>query len=598
MFMPVIPTFTNRYSRLPLLLALAVSIGLHVGLWVLNPSILLTGGRGFESPERVTSYPRLRLDRLQESRSRPEPADLEDRLHGLEGESADEFPIRPDLTDAEASFAVMETDRELLDEGLVISPLEPDRIPAGLEPIVDSWQSRPEILAIRERRIEERPEARPRQIIAREEADDPVVDILQPFEEGAVPAPGQIAGGFSEEELDAAARRVLPRPIPGGANAGDLIDSAPEGSLRDWRPALRPPGLSARLVDDDTFVYSPEAADQLLRITAQAYFDPSRPEYRYVKVQLRPSEFEELTVLPREVIFLLDASSRVTPEAFQQVTQAVGTVLGELSPEDRFNLYLLQSGVTQLFDESQAATPFNLARARGRLAQTRPQGRGDLFAGLNMLLASADAADRLRIGVVVTDGIPSLSIEESSTYIERFTRTNRGEMSVFTVGVGRQVNRYLLDFLSFRNRGDSLVTEQTVQIGEALRRTLRGIRRPLLRHLTYRFADGDRLWVYPESLTHLYMDRPLILVMRVPADQEALTFQVVGHSREGAHDMLYTMEVARIPPGPWSLRQDWAWQAVLNQVAEYLQTGDSATRERIRGLSRDYGISVPYALSP
>ena len=535
---------------------------------------------------------------MQEARSRPEPADLEDRLHGLEGESADEFLIRPDLTDAEASFTVMETDRELLEEGFVISPLEPDRIPAGLEPLVDSWQSRPEILAIRERRIEERPEARPRQILSRMEAEEPVVDILPALENGEAPDPGLTAGGFPGEEMDFAARRLIPRLTPGGAPPANFIDSAPEGP---WRPALRPSGLSSRLGDDESFVYAAEVADQLLRISAQAYFDPSRPDYRYVKIQLIPSDFEALNILPREVIFLLDASSRLTPETFQQVTQAVGTVLGELSPEDRFNLLLLQSGVTQLFEESQAATPFNLARARGRLAQTRPQGRGDLFAGLNRLLASADdadSADRLRIGVVITDGIPSLSVEESSSYIDRFTRTNRAEMSVFTVGVGRQVNRYLLDFLSFRNRGDSMVTEQTVQIGEALGRTLRGVRRPLLRHLTYRFADGERLWVYPERLTHLYMDRPLILVTRVPADQEVLTFQVVGHSREGAHDMLYTMEVARIPPGPWSLRQDWAWQAVLNQVAEYLQTGDSATRERIQVLSRAYGISVPYALTP
>ncbi|MCC5843101.1 MAG: VWA domain-containing protein [Verrucomicrobia bacterium] len=596
--MSVIPAKANPPGRLPLFLAVALSLGLHAALWRLNPSILLTGGSGFESPEQVSPHQRLRLDALMESRPRSEAADLEQRLSGAEGGEMDLPTAQPDLGDLEASFPDIDTGLAFMEGEFSFAPLEPDALPEGPVSADDSWQARPEILAIREQRVEARPDARPREIVSRVETDEPVADILPSLAAEGALDPGPVGVGFFGAEFEDTSGRPRPLSAPGGGIPLGLAGDGGAGEGFEWSPELRPSGLSSGMMDDTLFPHAAEVADQLLRITAQTYLDPSRPDYRYFKVQLRPSELEELEVMPREVLFLLDATSRVTPEAFQQVARAVGTVLGELAPGDRFNLFLLQTDVTQLFDESQAATPLNLARARGRLAQTRPQGRGDLFAGLNMLLKPADTPDRLRIGVVVTDGVPSLSVEESAAYIERFTRGNRGEISIFTVGVGRQVNRYLLDFLSFQNRGDSLVTEQTVQIGDALRRTLLGVRRPVLRHLTYRFADGDRLWVYPESLTHLYLDRPLILVGRIPADQKALTFQIVGHSQEGAHDMLYTLDVNRIPPGPWSLRQDWAWQAVLKQVSDYLQLQDPAVLERIRGLSRAYGITVPYLYIP
>lgn len=587
----------NRSNRLPVTCALLISIGFHLCLWRLNPSILLGGGPGFESAARVTPPPRLRLERFTETRSRALVADLEARLPTVgvdepEFRSLDSDPsaLIPTLPD---SYLEWTLDR---DAGQ-IRPTRPVPLAGELMPGEAAWQSRPEILAIREPRVRARPEARPRQVVEWLESDEPVYDLLPPLEEMHITDVISETGmRFDLTSLGAEAGRLSLRS--GGADEQAFMASVPEAEPLDWQPVLRPPGLPSRLEDQSPFIYSSEMADRILRITAQAYVDPARPAYRYVKLQLRPSEIGGLALLPRDVLFLLDASSRVSHGSFQHLSRAVSGVLETLRPTDRFNVYLLQSGITRLFEETPTATPLNLARARGHLAQTRPQGGGELFAGLNQLLDYSATPDRLRIAVVVTDGVPSLSLGDSTAYIEQFTRSNAGEMSVFTVGVGRRVNRYLLDFLSFQNRGDSLVTEQALHVGDALTRTLQGIRRPLLRHLSYRFADGDRLEVYPQSLTHLYVDRPLILVLRVPLEQETLTFQIAGHSHEGPQDMLYTLDVARIPPGPWSLRQDWAWQALLHHVSSYLQTGDSEVRERFRALSRTYGIALPYGLNP
>lgn len=587
----------NRSNRVPVFLALLISIGFHLGLWRLNPSILLTGGPGFESAARVAPPPRLRLDRLSETRPRALPADVEARLPKAGSEEPESLSLESDPAALIPVLPDSGLEWTLDPDALQIRPTRPVPLPGELVPREAAWPSRPEILAIREPRVRASPEARPRQVVERVESEEPVPDFFPTLEELHVT--DDIADAGLQFDLMSLGTETESSSLhSGGADEPAFMASVPEAEPQDWQPELRPPGLPSRLEDQSSFIYSSEMADRILRITAQAYVDPARPAHRYVKLQLRPSEIGGLSLLPRDVLFLLDASARVSPGSFQHLSRAVSGVLETLTPTDRFNIYLLQSGITRLFEETQTATPLNLARARGRLAQTRPQGRGELFAGLNQLLDFSGPPDRLRIAVVVTDGVPSLSLGDSTAYIEQFTRSNAGDMSVFTVGVGRQVNRYLLDFLSFQNRGDSLVTEQALQVGDALGLTLQGLRRPLLRHLSYRFVDGDRLEVYPHSLTHLYLDRPLILVLRVPLDQETLTVQIAGHSHEGPQDMLYTLDVARIPPGPWSLRQDWAWQALLHHVSTYLQTGDPAVRERLGALSRTYGIAVPYGLAP
>lgn len=583
------------------ILAVLVSLGVHLGLLRVNPLIQFGGGRGFSSPERVAVIPRLTLDSLRETSLRELPLD-----------SGDLFPVDSPIEDVagldparvEEDFTASDVDEvlEVLELDVPIEALAPGRLPAELSFFESAWDARAEVLAIREPRVEERIEALPRRIESRPEPRDVVSDLLPSVQDLARDDMSGLVGIRGALRLFPEMRAVtrVKSSVGGGALGEGVIDvpAAEEMERRPGlRPGLRPEALQGHREQNGHFQPSAQSADHLLTVTALAYVDPNRPRYRYFKVQLSPSGLEELPEMSREILILLDATSRVTPDVFRQVSQAVGGALGELGGDDRFNVLILQQESHWLFEEGLAATPLNVARARGRLAQIRPQGSGNLFTGLERLLGAEGEPNRPRIGIVLTDGVASMGVGETTAYLEQFSRANQGEVSIFTIGVGRQVNRYLLDFLSFRNRGDSLVTEQNMQVGEALMRTIREIRRPVLRHLSYRFAGGERLSVYPQSLTHLYLDRPLILVGRVPVEQETLTFQIVGNSGQGAHDMIYTLDVSRIPPGSWVLRQDWAWQALLDEVGGYLQSRNPEALERIRGLSRAYGLAIPYGLN-
>lgn len=578
-------------------LAVLISAGLHVGVMRWNPAVSWGAGGGFPVVERREEMRRLTLESLRTEFPEVRGVSMEAEFLEAAGRGEAEGP-------GVEAVPMGEVDVDL--EGLAglvavgveeMTGMAPLPVPEAVRGAEREWSPLAEVLAVREQRVSERVDAAPRRMISRERAEEAVTDFTAET--------GEVAAEDFGVTAEVAALSV-------GGEGGRLAGMAAGrgGVEADWRPpvaddpeggggaetvaSLIPGGFPGEAGLKE-FAYGVEMTDQLLSVTAQAYVDPVRPEYRYVKVQLQPLELESLPVLEKDVFLFVDATRRVPEGVLRQVLAGVGRMDAGLNAGDRFNVLLVQEEGVWLFPERVEAGTLNIARARGRLATVRPQGEGDVFAGLDLLIGAGSEEGRPRIAVAVTDG-GGAGVEASSVYLERFSQANQGDLSLFGVGVGRRVNRYLLDFLSFRNRGDSLVAEEAEQAEAALERVFREIRRPVLRHLTYRFAEADGLSVYPRSLTHLYLDRPLILVLRVPVEQKFLTFQIVGVSAGGAHDMIYRLEAGKIPPGSWSIRQDWAWQALLEEVGGYFRSRSAASRARIEALSRAYGVTVPYGL--
>ncbi|NIP98520.1 MAG: VWA domain-containing protein, partial [Akkermansiaceae bacterium] len=96
------------------------------------------------------------------------------------------------------------------------------------------------------------------------------------------------------------------------------------------------------------------------------------------------------------------------------------------------------------------------------------RGKTDVFTSLQSVAAMERTQGRPVIAVLVTDGRPTMGMVDSSDIIEEFTRVNDGGVSVFGFGGGRRVNRYLLDFLSYKNRGDSELVRELGDIPEGL----------------------------------------------------------------------------------------------------------------------------------
>jgi len=246
------------------------------------------------------------------------------------------------------------------------------------------------------------------------------------------------------------------------------------------------------------------------------------------------------------------------------------------------------------FPEWQPATAESLGQAARFADDMRARGQTDLFTPLQQVLKLPRTAGRPTIAVLMTDGRPTMGTVDSSDIIARFSQQNAGEISVFTVGAGDRVNTFLLDLLGHNNRGGSWIMPLREQIPDAVKRAARELSRPVLANLAYRFSGDSAAEVYPATLTHLYLDRPLRLYGRCPLDQKAAVLQIVGESGAQKRDMVFALDLAEATDGGEGLRREWVAQKIYRLINDHLAGGRAETVQEIRDLSIRHNVPLPY----
>ncbi len=71
---------------------------------------------------------------------------------------------------------------------------------------------------------------------------------------------------------------------------------------------------------------------------------------------LAPRPDAEQEAVPKDVILVLDRSGSMEGEKFQQARQALGYILKQLNPEDRFNVIAFSTGLESYADQLRPAT--------------------------------------------------------------------------------------------------------------------------------------------------------------------------------------------------------------------------------------------------
>lgn len=338
-----------------------------------------------------------------------------------------------------------------------------------------------------------------------------------------------------------------------------------------------------------------EPVEQWLALNLRTHRPADEPEVTYFELRIARASEDAMPVLPKDVVFLQDCSESMTQRKVNACKAGLREFVEALGPEDRMELISFRDGTQSCFGELRAVTSHARAEARSFIDRLAARGKTDVDAGLHALQALPRDPGRPLLVVLMTDGRPTTGTVNSSKIIESFTRSNAGRISVFTVGAGRQANRFLLDLLSYRNRGGLEFVDDNADIPRALRRMQEGLSRPVLTDLRFRFSGIAEEEVYPRTLTHLYLDRPLVVYGRFAGAGAGAAIQVVGRSGPEPKDMVFPLDWSAADPAGDEVRRAWAWQKIYDLIGEHLQTGRQEALDEVHALADRYGLHVPYA---
>ena len=555
--------------------ALAFSLALHGLLWAEFPALPM--GRPSDGPAMRQARPLV----MREVRTAP------DLPRQVEPEK-----FRPE--DPEAFAEVEPLQKSLLEEmrtgaeAMEFVPPAPAEASAPLPARAEEFAAmdfRQEILQIERKAADDELAALPRRLEPATPRVSGAPDITLPADVEALAAAAAAAEGRGD---------ASPRPLSvlsGAAPpASAMIDAANQGALSEGE-RLREQG---RMLDEAAAdVTDIEPIERLLSVEVST-FQATDEGALYFELAIARAGVEALPVLPKDILLVQDCSESMTRSKLDFFKDGIVEYLRTLTTADRVNLMRYSDAPALCFEDWRPVTADSLGEAARFTDDMRARGPTDLFSPLQQVLRIPRQPGRPMIAVLMTDGRPTMGTVDSSEIIARFSKANGGQVSVFTVGAGDRVNTFLLDLLGQNNRGGSWILPLREQIPDAVRRAARELSRPVLANLDYRFSADSAAEVYPATLTHLFLDRPLRLVGRCPAGQPSAVLQIVGESGARKRDMVFALDLADAEDGGEGIRREWVAQKIYKLINDHMASGRAETIREIRDLSVRHNVPLPY----
>ena len=313
-------------------------------------------------------------------------------------------------------------------------------------------------------------------------------------------------------------------------------------------------------------------------------------EENFFLLMAQPPARPELSQIPpREYIFVIDVSGSMRGFPLTVSKGLMKNLLGQLRPEDRFNVVLFAGAAAVLSPSSLPATQENLDQAWALIDGQEGGGGTELLIGLrsafNLPLAGEGYA---RIVAVVTDGKVSF---EAAAF--KLVRQRLGQASVFAFGIGSSVNRFLIEGLARAGQGEPFVVIEEGLAPDEAARFQSYISTPILTQVEAGFEGFDAYEVEPAFIPDMLADRPIVVFGKWRG-AAAGTVLLGGRTGDQAYSAQFDVSAFQAQPTNKALRYLWARHRI-DQLSDDVQAGSrDDLRPQITQLGLDYNLLTEY----
>lgn len=335
--------------------------------------------------------------------------------------------------------------------------------------------------------------------------------------------------------------------------------------------------------------------EKLLQVKVVTCTAPNDPLYEYCRISIERISQAVLPVLPKDFIFVQDCSASMTEQKLYFCRQGIIKSLSRIGPADRFNILGFRDTIQLCFPTWTNKTDSTTRIAEEFVQGMKAQGNTDFFASMRFVLDLPRDPARPTISLLISDGAPTRGMTDSTDIVEEFSRENAGTVSAISLGTYPGANAYLLDLLSYRNRGDTaIVRSGRWDIPDAVEQRVNEVSRPVLTGLHFIFSTESRCQAYPVLTSNLYLDKPLLIYGRYPRETRNLVMQAVGKAGQVDCDMIFDVDLTKENEQDPKVRTEWAWQRIYHLIGIHTRTRSPTILEEIRRTAKVYGLKVPY----
>ena len=323
--------------------------------------------------------------------------------------------------------------------------------------------------------------------------------------------------------------------------------------------------------------------------------DQPAGEDGYFMLLLAPGRAAAAHSLGRDLVAVLDVSGSMSGTKLEQAKAALVQLLGTLRPGDRFRLVTFGSGVRRYAEGWTAVSPDHLRAAGEWVHRLDTDGGTNIAGALAEAFAEPPRAEALGVVVFLTDGMPTVGETDPERVADQADR-GRGPFRVFALGIGYDVNTYLLDRLTERARGVAQYIAPGGDIEQVVGSLATKLASPVMTDLALS-GDGVELYdLQPGGLPDLFAGDELAVFGRVRASGGGEHAVTVTGRREGQPERFST--VARFggaASGGEYIAQLWAARKAGALARELrLHGANPEIVEELKRLALRYGILTEY----
>jgi len=325
------------------------------------------------------------------------------------------------------------------------------------------------------------------------------------------------------------------------------------------------------------------------------YKDPlSGQKYFKLIVKVRDATIN-FPVIPKEVIFLVDASGSIGMKRLIQVEEGIKYSLRHLNPDDRFNISVFKDKNFSFSPVSVKPTPENIKNAIDFLESQKSWSTTDIY---DALRASIDLKDPFvpSYRVFVSDGIPTKGIIDDRRVINEISKINDDKVSIFTFGGGMAVDPYMLDFIAFKNRGWSTVVDREYFMKREFSKLYDQIKDPLLLNVRYYASGLNEKEIFPQTMPDFFKGSQFVIYGKY-TNENKFVIQVRGDMVGDKKEFIVSADLQDALAGDKQVAHDWAFHKVYYLISQLkYNENNEALLEAINDLCTRFHIITPYSI--
>ncbi|XP_027692858.1 inter-alpha-trypsin inhibitor heavy chain H4-like isoform X2 [Vombatus ursinus] len=247
----------------------------------------------------------------------------------------------------------------------------------------------------------------------------------------------------------------------------------------------------------------------------------------------------ELSTLPKNVVFVIDKSGSMSGRKMKQTREALVKILGDLKPEDQFNLVIFDGHVTQWKPMLLQSSPENVEEAKKFASHISAMGATNINEAVLLAVRMLDESNRkeqlpsgsVSMVILLTDGDPTEGERDPQKIQENVKAAVGGRYYLYCLGFGFDVNYAFLEKLALENGGVARRIYEDSDADLQLQDFYQEVANPLLTMVKFQYLENSVELLTQDSFRVFFKGSELVVAGKLqPQAQDLLSAQVKAQS--------------------------------------------------------------------